>query len=245
MADLAPFTLDAPTVISIGFALSFMPIAFGLGTYLIPSSQWRNRALFFWHAYDALTHLFIEGAFLYECFFSYTPVPAGVLREPYFLGIPDRLYGAKYGTGPSARLWQEYAKADHRWGTADTTVVSLEILTVFGAGPAAVYICYLLYQLANPKATARVRGTVKGKLWLVATAVAIAELYGGFMTFGPEWLSGSSQLDTSHPVYLWLYLVFFNLLWVFIPLWVVAEAYKEIKNAFVSAESTGQGKKKA
>ncbi|EED19152.1 annexin ANXC3.2 [Talaromyces stipitatus ATCC 10500] len=242
---ISGFVLDTPTILSIGFALSFMPIAYGLGTYLIPSSQLRNRALFMWHAYDALTHLFIEGSFLYECFFSYTkiiePVGTKALERPYyFLGRKDRIYGAQFGTGPSARLWQEYAKADHRWATADTTVISLELLTVFLAGPAAIYICYLLYKIASnrnsSKAGAQQLGTTKGKLWLVASAVATGELYGGFMTFAPEWLSANSQLDGSNPVFLWLYLVFFNMLWVFIPAWVLTEAYKEIKGAFVTVE---------
>jgi EXPERA (EXPanded EBP superfamily) len=247
MEESNTFVLDTPTVLSIAFALSFMPIAFGLGTYLIPSQQTRNRALFMWHAYDALTHLFIEGSFLYECFFSYITAdePIGssaLLKEPcyYFLGQEDRVYGAKYGTGPSARLWQEYAKADHRWATADTTVISLEILTVFLAGPAAVYICYLLHKIASNKQSsatdAQRLGTTKAKLWLVASAVATGELYGGFMTFAPEWLSANSQLDGSNPVFLWLYLVFFNTLWVFIPLWVLTEAYKELKAGFVKAE---------
>lgn len=245
MAEIAPFTLDAPTVLSIGFALSFMPIAFGLAVFLIPANQKRNRVLFFWHAYDALTHLFIEGSYLYQCFFSYTTVPSGVLREPFFLAYKDRLYGAAYGTGPSARLWQEYAKADHRWAVADATVISLELLTVFLGGPTAVYICYLLYQASNSKASAQARGAAKSKLWLVAPALATAELYGGWMTFAPEWLTGSTQLETGHPVYLWLYLVFFNTLWVYIPLWVLWEAAKELKKAFVAAESTTQSKKKA
>ncbi|QKX64588.1 uncharacterized protein TRUGW13939_11763 [Talaromyces rugulosus] len=245
MSELNAFVADTPTLLSIGFALSFMPIAFSLGTWLIPSHQLRNRVLFFWHAYDALTHLFIEGSFLYECFFSYVNVPVGLLREPFFLGHADRLYGAKYGTLPSARLWQEYAKADHRWATADTTVISLELLTVFLAGPAAVYICYLLYQIGNPKLSAQEHGAAKGKLWLVAPAVATAELYGGFMTFAPEWLSANSQLDGSNPAFLWLYLVFFNMLWVFIPFWILTEAYKEIKAVFVKAEASSTGKKKA
>jgi hypothetical protein len=251
------FVLDTPTILSIGFALSFMPIAFGLGTYLIPSNQLRNRALFMWHAYDALTHLFIEGSFLYECFFSYITIiePNDTIlskdRPYYFLGRQDRIYGAKFGTGPSARLWQEYAKADHRWATADTTVISLELLTVFLAGPAAIYICYLLYKIASNRnssaAETQQLGATKGKLWLVASAVATGELYGGFMTFAPEWLSANSQLDGSNPVFLWLYLVFFNMLWVFVPFWVLVEAYKELKAAFVGAEvlSLSSEKKRA
>ena len=37
--------------------------------------------------------------------------------------------------------------------------------------------------------------------------LATAELYGGFMTFCPEWLTGSPNLVTSNPLYLWVYLV--------------------------------------
>ncbi|KAL4736951.1 Emopamil-binding protein [Aspergillus similis] len=258
-SQASSFTLDTPTILCILFALSFMPIAYVLGNSLIPSSQTRNRILFYWHAYDALTHLFIEGSFLYECFSSYATLPAGFAApEPAFLGIKDRVYGAAHGSAPSARLWQEYAKADKRWATADATVISLELLTVFLGGPAAIYVCYLLWQSSctqstskpssskssSPKSTSsksstaklESKGAAKAKLWLVATALATAELYGGFMTFAPEWLTGSTQLDTSNAVYMWFYLFFFNTLWVWIPLWVLWEAGKEVRRAFVLAE---------
>ncbi|KAF7167520.1 hypothetical protein CNMCM5623_000844 [Aspergillus felis] len=243
MASTIPFTLDVPTLLCIGFTLSFMPIAYLLGRSLIPSSQTRNRILFYWHAYDALTHIFIEGSFLYECFYSYATLPAGVSKEPYFLGYKDRVYGAAYGTGPSARLWQEYAKADRRWAVADATTISIEMLTVFLGGPAAVYVCYLLWKASSSRSTASAKGAAKASLWLVAPALATAELYGGFMTFAPEWLTGNSQLDTSNPVYLWFYLFFFNTLWVWIPLWVLWEAAKELRAAFVTAEKADEGRK--
>ena len=236
MSSTASFTLDVPTVLCIAFSLSLMPVAYLLSSTLVPANKTRDRVLFFWHAYDALTHIFIEGSFLYECFFSYTTVVGINHVEPFFLNRPDRIYGPAYGTGPSSRLWQEYAKADRRWAGADLTVVSLELLTVFLGGPAAIYICYLLYHSSNEKISAKSRGGVKATLWLVSTALATAELYGGFMTFAPEWLTGSSQLATEDPVYLWLYLFFFNTLWVFIPLWVLWEAAKELRAAFVSAE---------
>ncbi|KAF7718008.1 Uncharacterized protein PECH_004713 [Penicillium ucsense] len=233
----ASFTLDLSTVLCLTFCLSFMPIAYLLGKALIPSGHTRNRILFFWHAYDALTHIFIEGSFLYECFFSYAALPKGIVSSgPHLLNRLDRIYGAAHGTGPSARLWQEYAKADGRWATADVTVVSLELLTVFLGGPAALYVCYLLCRASDETLSARGRGGAKATLWFVATALATAELYGGFMTFAPEWLTGSVQLATEDPVYLWLYLFFFNTLWVFIPLWVLWEAGKELQAAFVSRE---------
>ncbi|THC95423.1 hypothetical protein EYZ11_005110 [Aspergillus tanneri] len=243
MSTAARFTLDMATCLCIGFAMSFMPLAYILGRTLIPSTHMRNRILFFWHAYDALTHLFIEGSFLYECFTSYTTIPVGFTREPFFLGHKDRVYGAAYGVGPSARLWQEYAKADFRWATADPNVISLEILTVCLGGPAAVYICYLLWSCSRSQSGAPVRGSAKAKLWLIAPALATAELYGGFMTFAPEWLTASSQLATDNPVYLWFYLFFFNTLWVFVPLWVLWEGGKELRVAFVKAEGDDRKRK--
>ncbi|BAE59668.1 Emopamil-binding protein [Aspergillus flavus] len=243
MSTVAPFTLDVATCLCIAFALSFMPAAYILGRSLIPSTHMRNRVLFFWHAYDALTHIFIEGSFLYECFFSYTNLPAGFNRPPYFLDQKDRVYGAAYGTRPSSRLWQEYAKADFRWAAADANVISLELLTVFLGGPAALYVCYLLWKASSSRTSAAAKGSAKAKLWLVAPALATAELYGGFMTFAPEWLTGSSQLETSNPVYLWFYLFFFNTLWVWVPLWVLWEATKELRTAFTKAESATEARK--
>lgn len=73
------------------------------------------------------------------------------------------------------------------------------------------------------------------------------------MTFAPEWVTGSVHLDTSNWLYLyvsppraksllscfthlaclasdicrprWVYLVFFNGLWVVFPLWILRRAY--------------------
>lgn len=68
---------------------------------------------------------------------------------------------------------KEYAKADVRWGMADPTVVSLEILTVFGAGPLCVL---LMYQIVRND-PARYYNYI---------VLSVAELYGGWMTFCPE-----------------------------------------------------------
>lgn len=249
------FVFDAPTLASIGFALSLQPLAYLLSQTLLPSSvSGRTRFLFIWHAYDALTHFFVEGSYLYHCFFSYLqlPVPTSDYPHPasltpdgvHFLGRADRRYGAWYSSAPTARLWQEYAKADHRWGGADLTVIPLELLTVGIAGPFAAYICYLLYASSKPKATKPQKAALDARMWFIAIMLATGELYGGFMTFAPEWLSGSSQLDTSNPIYVWLYLVFFNILWVFIPFWILWEAWGEVKKAFVAAGSSGWDKSK-
>lgn len=245
MSTSVPYILDVATVLCILFALSFMPIAYYLGNRFIPATHKQFRILFYWHAYDALTHLFIEGSFLFECFFSYMKIPGGIGGAPHFLGRNDRVYGAAFGTWPSARLWQEYAKADFRWATADANVISLELLTVLLAGPAAAYICYMLWMIFNARISVEAKGDVRARLWFVATAVATAELYGGWMTFAPEWLTGSTKLETGNVVYLWFYLFFFNTLWVGMPLWVLREAWKEFREVFVLAERAGRNRKKA
>ena len=253
MADTVspPFTLDGGTLFSLGVAFSLMPAAQLLASFALPKNVSATyKYLFLWHAYDFLTHFIIEGSFLYHCFFSFVevatsadyPHPASLSNVvPVLYGRNDRRYGAIYSQGPMARLWQEYAKADKRWGTSDLNVISLEILTVGLAGPAAVYICYLISRITNETNRAH-SVSDRAKLWFAATVLATGELYGGFMTFAPEWLSGNSQLAGDDPVYLWLYLVFFNVLWVFIPFWVLYTAYTEIWSAF-RVESTLQKRK--
>jgi hypothetical protein len=65
------------------------------------------------------------------------------------------------------------------------------------------------------------------------------------MTFSPEWLAGSPNLDTSNWMYLcvspgslpvlmirsYLYLTFFNVLWVILPVYSLYEAYASLTAA--------------
>ena len=255
MADpegIKPFVLDFGSLLSLGIAFSLMPAAQILSTFLPATTPRIFRFLFLWHAFDFLTHSIIEGSFLYHSFRTFIQLPAttddfphpAVPRDaiPYLYGRADRRYGPSYGDSVTARMWQEYAKADRRWGGADLNVISLEILTVGLAGPAAAYICYLIYKAANIP-PGKEKSSVQAKIWFAAAMLATGELYGGFMTFAPEWLSGNTQLKTDDPVYLWLYLVFFNLLWVLIPLWVLCAAYREIMKNFERAGSMTGWKK--
>lgn len=64
------------------------------------------------------------------------------------------------------------------------------------------------------------------------------------MTFCPEWLVGSPSLDTSFPLYLWLYLVFFNGLWVIFPLLLLCHSWKELEVKYKSMTTTTTTSKK-
>ena len=71
----------------------------------------------------------------------------------------------------------------------------------------------------------------------------------GFMTFAPEWLSGSPNLDCSNFLYFWVYLMFLNLLWVFVPAWIMYDSYvfftslKEPKSVDKGVNGDEQSKK--
>lgn len=177
---VSSLVIDRTTILSLLSTLFLLLSAYILSLRLLPNSTTTKlRVLFIWHAFDALIHFCLEGSFLYNCFFTYTtiphtsdyPHPASISAVGHFLGYADRLYGSQYGSNPFAKLWQEYAKADKRWAGVDLTVISLELLTVFGAGPLAVWVCELI----------RRGGSERGRLWFWGSVLATGELYGGML----------------------------------------------------------------
>ncbi|XP_029030237.1 emopamil-binding protein-like [Betta splendens] len=114
--------------------------------------------------------------------------------------------------GPLADLWKEYSRADSRWLGSDPSIVSVEILTVALGSLLGVV---LIHAVLNDKYYRH----------FVQIALSVCELYGGWMTFCPEWLMGSPHLNTSHWLYLWVYLVLFNGLWVLIPALLLVQSW--------------------
>ncbi|GAA5909537.1 EXPERA domain-containing protein [Sporobolomyces salmoneus] len=195
-----PTLLNATTILSLTSTLALLVLANLLARRLLPSHIYRDsvqKYTFIWLAFDALTHFILEGSFLYQSF----PRPRTVNSS----------------RGAFAALWQEYARADIRWGTSDSTVVSIELITVLMAGPLCVYIMDLMR-----------KGDQSWRYW------STAEIYGGMMTFFPEWITGSPSLNTSHPLYTYVYLLFFNGLWVVIPLYLMYDSYLHIVRALHS-----------
>ncbi|TFK39032.1 Emopamil-binding protein [Crucibulum laeve] len=202
------FTLTS--AFSLGGVLLVGLIAYmGSKTLLPKNARWQDRYTFIWLAFDAMIHFSFEGSFLWLSVFG---------RQ------------VNTSTGPFAELWKEYAAADYRWGFSDPTVVSLEILTVLGAGPMC---CYILKQLVNDDPARH--------YWIIV--LSTAELYGGWMTFCPEWLTGSPNLNTSNALFLWVYLVFMNVIWVVIPLGLMVDSYGHIAGALRLKQASAKGKK--
>ncbi len=115
---------------------------------------------------------------------------------------------------PLGWLWREYSRADARWAVRDANVISVEILTV-------VMGILCLFQIY---------GTFMKTSWRhpLQIIICVSELYGGWMTFCPEWVDGSPNLRTSDPVLLWIYLVFMNGLWVVIPALLLWDSFSRL-----------------
>ncbi|CAD6889742.1 unnamed protein product [Tilletia laevis] len=206
----APALLNTRTLVSLGFVGTLVLGAYLLKLALLPphlnrSTKW--RFIFCWLAFDGLCHLILEGSFLYLSTFGRT------------VGASSSFF---------AYMWQDYSRADLRWGIAEPTVVSLEILTVLGGGPLALYCAYLL-----AKEDARYH------YWVVV--LSTAELYGGFMTFCPEWLTGNKGLNGSNWVLLYVYLWFMNMIWVVIPAYLMVDSYRFIARAVKSTAASTSG----
>lgn len=88
-------------------------------------------------------------------------------------------------------VWRQYSRADARWQVRDANVISIEFLTVCLVGP----LCLL-----------QVYGILGRKPWRHVNQLIICtcELYGGFMTFCPEWVDGNKNLDGSTFTLLWV-----------------------------------------
>lgn len=194
-AEPTPIVIDQTTVLSLLTVVALLTIAYLCSLKLLAHSTPRSlRILFIWHAFDALIHFVFEGSYLYNCFFTfatYNPILPSLSQtlDPSagnnFLGYSDRTYGSYYGKEDNAfaALWRVYADADKRWGGADPVVISLELLTVIGAGPLAVWVCWGIVKRQNMV-----------NFWMVV--LATAELYGGKLASLASDLA--CILETSH-----------------------------------------------
>lgn len=77
---------------------------------------------------------------------------------------------------------------------------------------------------------------------MVQALLSLAELYGGWMTFAPEWVEGSPSLvSRADPLRFWVHLVFMNGLWVVVPLVLLAESSVQIVRACAKAKTPAAG----
>jgi len=184
-----PALISTTTVVSLLSTVALLCGAWALSqVHLARTASTKTRLIYVWHVFDGLTHVVLEGSFLWYSLTSSAPAAAGAAPTPTLWGRSDTSYGTRYSSAPLAALWNEYARADTRWAVADVGVVCIEAVTVLLGGPLALAVAAMVAR-ADPRR------------WFWIAVLATAEIYGGWMTFAPEWFGGNANLVTAN----WMY----------------------------------------
>lgn len=132
--------------------------------------------------------------------------------EGYVVVTPD------YYQHPSenylSEAWKEYTKADSRYASRDSFVISMEAVTAFLVGP----LCFVA-----------THGILRNKpwRWALSLVVSVCQVYGDLLYYGTCFLEGFVH-SRPEPLYFWVYFVLLNALWVVIPACVGAHAWRQL-----------------
>ncbi len=87
-----PSLFDTTTLTSLASTCVLLAAALGLARLVLPQhTAPRLRALFVWHAFDALIHFILEGSFVYHCrMFVYYLIQSVVVYTPFQLSRSSR-----------------------------------------------------------------------------------------------------------------------------------------------------------
>ncbi|GAB4815589.1 hypothetical protein N2152v2_002635 [Parachlorella kessleri] len=132
---------------------------------------------------------------------------------------------------------KEYAKADSRYATRDSFIISMEAVTAFVWGPACLAVTY---------------GILGRKPWRLPLmiVVSLGQIYGDVLYYATCWLEGFAH-SRPEVLYFWIYFVIINSFWIIIPSSVILYAAGKITTHAVEVEgdlltsSTRNGKSKS
>ncbi|GMH14110.1 hypothetical protein Nepgr_015951 [Nepenthes gracilis] len=127
-----PTDLNLPGFVPVFLSQSTIVGVYGIASVIVVSLVWmfsgrfaklskNDRLLMCWWAFTGLTHMILEG---------------------YFVFSPE-FYKAKAGTY-LAEVWKEYSKGDSRYAARDAGVVAVEGLTAVLEGPASLLAVYAI-----------------------------------------------------------------------------------------------------
>lgn len=183
----SPPIFTATSAYSLAFVSAVGVAAYVASKSLLPkNASWQDRVTFIWlvsstrtaysaaprlsvlcaciQAFDGIIHYTLEGSFLYYSMFGKQVITSAGPMAQMCTSSLFPTYGLQFMLASG----KEYALADSRWGTADPTVVSLEILTVFGVGTMCFYV---LKQLVQRDPTRH--------YWIIV--LSTSEIYGGYV----------------------------------------------------------------
>ncbi|PSC69778.1 sterol 8,7-isomerase [Micractinium conductrix] len=208
-----PLDLHLPDYVPLQVGFDYILGVFAVAVITVFASTWRlsgrhkhlrrsERLMACWFMVTGLIHFVVEGWVVYKADF----------------------YQDKSGNYLSD-TWKEYSKADSRYASRDSFIISMEAITAFLWGP----LCPLL-----------VWGIFNAKPWryTLMLIVSVGQIYGDVLYFGTCYLEGFVH-SRPEPMYFWFYFVVVNAIWIVVPLACVAHAWRAISAA------VGSGKPKA
>jgi len=120
--------------------------------------------------------------------------------------------------------WKEYSKADSRYASRDSFIISMEAVTAFAWGPLCPLAAWAIM-------------THKPWRWALVLIVSLGQLYGDVLYFGTCYLE---EFVHSRPewMYFWFYFVIVNSIWIVIPALVIVVCVRRISQAVEAAEGS-------
>ncbi len=162
-----------------------------------------SRIIATWLAVTGAIHLVIEG---------------------YVVVTPD--YYQHPADNYLSEAWKEYTKADSRYASRDSFVISMEAVTAFLVGP----LCFVA-----------THGILKNRpwRWVLSLVVSVCQVYGDVLYYGTCFLEGFVH-SRPEPLYFWVYFVLLNALWVVIPACVGVHSWRELTRSAGGSRSKGK-----
>lgn len=210
-----PMTLNFEYILGVFFAAV---AAVFILTWLVAGTRRHlspgDKVVASWFMVTGLIHFVIEGWVVYKADF-YKDTTGNLLSE----------------------CWKEYAKADSRYATRDSFIISMEAVTAFVWGPACLAVTY---------------GILGRKPWRLPLmiVVSLGQIYGDVLYYATCWLEGFAH-SRPEVLYFWIYFVIINSFWIIIPSSVILYAAGKITTHAVEVEgdlltsSTRNGKSKS
>lgn len=154
----------------------------------------KERILTCWLAVTAAIHMIIEGYI--------------VVTPEFYTHTADTYL---------SEAWKEYTKADSRYATRDSFIISMEAVTAFAVGPMCVMATFGVLQR-------------KAWRWPLLIILSVCQIYGDVLYYGTCYLEGfvHSRPET---LYFWVYFVILNALWIVIPATVCCYSWTHILNS--------------
>ncbi|XP_061552496.1 3-beta-hydroxysteroid-Delta(8),Delta(7)-isomerase isoform X2 [Phycodurus eques] len=131
-----------------------------------------------------------------------------------------------------SQLWKEYSKADSRYVIADNFTVCMETVTAWLWGPISFWAAFAFL-------------TNKPYRFVLQLILSLGQLYGAVLYFFLEHREGYAHSELGHPIYFWFYFVFMNVLWVVIPLMLIADAWRQLSAAQTRSDGRKSHKSKS